>query len=130
MDSWCNAASFIHQQIDLQEELLHQATSEDDDDDVNESTAGRSGKATLHGHRGKGGGTFKIRELPVLRADDTAYGNFKDRLSNFMVGQFAKHPEIVPLVSGEKVSFKAFKGHDEVRNMLFMHANINMSSCI
>ncbi len=130
MDSWCNAASFIHQQIDLQEELLHQATSEDDDDDVNESTSGRSGKATLHGHRGKGGGTFKIRELPVLRADDAAYGNFKDQLSNFMVGQFPKHPEIVPLVSGEKVSFKAFKGHDEVRNVLFMHANINMSSCI
>ncbi|SJL14897.1 uncharacterized protein ARMOST_18373 [Armillaria ostoyae] len=116
VDSWCNSASFIRQQIDLQEELLHQATSEDgDDDDDNELTADRSGKATLHGHRGKGGGTFKIRELPVLRADDAAYRNFKDRLSNFMIGQFAKHPEIIPLVSGQKVLFKAFKGHDEIQ---------------
>ncbi|PBK85209.1 hypothetical protein ARMGADRAFT_1129662 [Armillaria gallica] len=88
VDSWCNAASFIHQQIDLQEELLHQTTSKDDDNNVNESTAGRSGKATLHGHCGKGGGTFKIQELPVLRADDTAYGNFKDQLLNFMVRHF------------------------------------------
>ncbi|KAK0506766.1 hypothetical protein EDD18DRAFT_1315910 [Armillaria luteobubalina] len=115
VDSWCNAASFIHQQIDLQDELLCQATSEDDDDNDDEVMAGTSGKATLHGHRGKGGGTFKIQELPILRADDAAYGNLKDRLSDFMVEQFEKHPEIVPLVSGEKMTFKGFKAHDEIR---------------
>ncbi|KAK0215012.1 hypothetical protein IW262DRAFT_1300251 [Armillaria fumosa] len=111
VDLWCNAASFIHQQIDLQEELLHQATSEDDD----EVMAGKSGKAMLHGHCGKGGRTFKIKELPILRADNAAYEKFKDRLSAFMVGQFAKHPKIILLVSGEKMSFKAFKENDEIQ---------------
>ncbi|KAK0235513.1 hypothetical protein EDD85DRAFT_792333 [Armillaria nabsnona] len=78
VDSWCNAASFIHQQIDLQEELLHQATSEDDNDDADEDLA-------------------------------------KQHYTVTVASVFAKHPEIVPLVSGEKVSFKAFKGHNEIQ---------------
>ncbi|KAK0207746.1 hypothetical protein IW262DRAFT_1469085 [Armillaria fumosa] len=123
VDSWCNATSFIHQQIDLQEELLHQATSEDDD-----IMASIFGKAMLHSHRGKCGGTFKIHELPILRAGDAAYGNFKDRLLEFMVGQFKKHPEIVPLVSREKMSFKAFKDHDEI--LLYGLLKINYENTV
>ncbi|KAK0500068.1 hypothetical protein EDD18DRAFT_1102263 [Armillaria luteobubalina] len=116
VDSWCNAASFIRQQIDLQEELLHQAISEDDNDNDNDNEvmAEKSGKATLHGHRSKGGGTYKMKELPISRAHDAAYGKFKDRLLAFMVGQFTKHPKIVPLVSGEKILFKTFKDNDEI----------------
>ncbi|KAK0475755.1 hypothetical protein IW261DRAFT_1422042 [Armillaria novae-zelandiae] len=68
-----------------------------------------------------GGGTYKMKELPISRAHDAAYGKFKDRLSAFMVGQFAKHPKIVPLVSGEKISFKAFKDNDECSLDFYNH---------
>ncbi|KAK0492346.1 hypothetical protein EDD18DRAFT_1358011 [Armillaria luteobubalina] len=129
VDSWCNAASFICQQIDLHKEQLK--TPDNDDDmqsfpsavtkhinELEEDTSKvseYSGKVTLHGHHGKGGGVFKIREIRDLRADDPAFHGFRTHLSEFMIQQFRKYPNIIPKVDREKVSFKSFKPDEEIQ---------------
>ncbi|KAK0440025.1 uncharacterized protein EV420DRAFT_1316016 [Desarmillaria tabescens] len=116
VDSWCNAASFIRQQIDLHDEQLQMSENDDSElKDQDKSASEYSGKVTLHGHRGKGGGVFKIGEIRALKAGDPAFKGFQTRLSSFMVGQFAKYPDIVPEVDGEKVVFKTFKQHEEIQ---------------
>ncbi|KAK0485581.1 hypothetical protein EDD18DRAFT_1111261 [Armillaria luteobubalina] len=74
-----------------------------------------SGKVTLHGHHGKGGGVFKIREIRDLKVDDPAFHGFRTHLSELMVQQFRKYPNIIPEVNGEKVSFKSFKPDEEIQ---------------
>ncbi len=63
MDSWCNAASFIRQQIDLHDEQLkNQEMSGNNNDkleDQDTSVSEYSGKVTLHGHHGKGAESSK-----------------------------------------------------------------------
>ncbi|KAK0213712.1 hypothetical protein IW262DRAFT_1467055 [Armillaria fumosa] len=119
VDSWCNAASFIRQQIELHDEQLKNLEMpgndngklEEDTSEVSEY----SGKVTLHGHCGKGGGVFKIREIRDLKVDDPAFHGFQKHLSEFMIQQFEKYPDIIPEVDGEKVSFKSFKPDEEIQ---------------
>ncbi|KAK0484117.1 hypothetical protein EDD18DRAFT_1361964 [Armillaria luteobubalina] len=106
--------SALIRQIDLHEEQLKTP----DNDELKEDTSKvseYSGKVTLHGHCGKGGGVFKIREIRDLRADDPAFHGFQTCLSEFMIQQFRKYPDIIPEVDGEKVSFKSFKPDEEIQ---------------
>ncbi|KAK0435646.1 hypothetical protein EV421DRAFT_1892516 [Armillaria borealis] len=84
IDSWCNAASFIQQQIDLHDEQISQ---NDDDDELEDQDmqAEHSRNVTLHGRHGKGGGVFKIGEIRALKADDPAFTSFRSHLSKFMI---------------------------------------------
>ncbi|KAK0209572.1 hypothetical protein IW262DRAFT_1468837 [Armillaria fumosa] len=119
VDSWCNAASFICQQIKLHDEQLKNLEMPGNDNGELEEDTSKvseySSKVTLHGHRGKGGGVFKIREIRDLKADDPAFHGFRKRLSEFMIQQFEKYPDIIPKVDGEKVSFKSFKPDEEIQ---------------
>ncbi|KAK0457905.1 hypothetical protein IW261DRAFT_1579893 [Armillaria novae-zelandiae] len=120
VDSWCNAASFIRQQIELHDEQLKNLEMPGNDNDELEAedtseVSEYSGNVSLHGHHGKGGGVLKIREIRHLKVDDPAFHGFQKRLSDFMVGQFGKYPEIVPEIDGQKISFKSFKPDDEIQ---------------
>ncbi|KAK0209734.1 hypothetical protein IW262DRAFT_1302020 [Armillaria fumosa] len=119
VDSWCNAASFICQQIELHDEQLKNLEMPGNDNGKLEEDTSKvseySSKVTLHGHRGKGGGVFKIREIRDLKADDPAFHGFRKHLSEFMIQQFEKYPDIIPEVDGEKVSFKSFKPDEEIQ---------------
>ncbi len=84
MDTWCNAASFIRQQINLHDEQLKsQETSGNNNDELEDqdtSVSEYAGKVTLHGHCGKGGGVFKIGEVRALKADDPAFQGCRTHL--------------------------------------------------
>ncbi|KAK0184967.1 hypothetical protein F5146DRAFT_1125354 [Armillaria mellea] len=83
--------------------------------DQDMSVSDYSGKVTLHGHRGKGGGVLKIGEVGVLKADDPAFHGFRTHISSFMTRQFQKYSDIIPEVNGRKVSFKLFKKEEEIQ---------------
>ncbi|KAK0492483.1 hypothetical protein EDD18DRAFT_1108873 [Armillaria luteobubalina] len=85
-DSWCNAASFIHQQIDLHDEQLKNPDNDELEEETSESeVSDYFEKVTLHGHH------------------------------EFMIQQFEKYPNIIPKVDGEKVSFKSFKPDEKIQ---------------
>ncbi|KAK0437439.1 uncharacterized protein EV420DRAFT_1669760 [Desarmillaria tabescens] len=75
----------IRGQIDLHDEQLQMSENDDSElKDQDKSASKYSGKVTLHGHRGKGGGVFKIGEIRALKAGDPAFKGFQTRLSSFM----------------------------------------------
>ncbi|PBK85351.1 hypothetical protein ARMGADRAFT_1036396 [Armillaria gallica] len=102
VDSWCNAALFIHQQFDLHDkQLKSEETSGNNNDklkDQNTSVSKYSGKMTLHGHHSKGGGVFKN------------WGS-----QSFEIRQSMKYANIISKVDRKKMSFKLFKPDEEIQ---------------
>ncbi len=87
VDSWCNAAGFIQQQINVQDELRkawQQADEEIIENEIEEQPHDYSGKATLHGNHGKGGGTMTIKELMDSKREDIALETFPHKLSKYV----------------------------------------------
>ncbi|KAK0209701.1 hypothetical protein IW262DRAFT_1468686 [Armillaria fumosa] len=114
IDLWCNAASFIWQQIELHDEQMAQ-NDENDELEDEDLQAEHSRNVTLHGRHGKGGGVFTITEIRALKADNPVFTGFRSHLSKFMEGQFEKYPDIVPKVGRQKVTFKSFQPNDEIQ---------------
>lgn len=121
VDSWCNAAGFIQQQIDVQDELRkawQQADEEIIENEMEEQPHDYSGKATLHGNHGKGGGTMTIKELMDSKREDIALQTFPHKLSKYVKKLFKDLPHVVPVVDGDKFQFKGFSGDEKVSGIL------------
>ncbi|KAK0432743.1 uncharacterized protein EV420DRAFT_1655271 [Desarmillaria tabescens] len=119
IDSWCNAAGFIQQQIDVQDELLKawqdsQQADEEIEDEMEEQLHDYSGKATLHGNRGKGGGMMLIKELMDSKREDIAFKKFSEKLSKYVKDLFKDLPHVVPVVNGNKFQFEQFIGDEKI----------------
>ncbi|KAK0436805.1 uncharacterized protein EV420DRAFT_1281073 [Desarmillaria tabescens] len=90
IDSWCNATGFIQQQIDQADEEI--------EDEMEEQPHDYSGKATLHGNRGKGGGMMSIKELMDSKQEDIAFKKFSEKLSKYVKDLFKDLPHVVPVI--------------------------------
>ncbi|KAK0186924.1 hypothetical protein F5146DRAFT_1003917 [Armillaria mellea] len=126
IDQWYNAMSFIHQQIDAQEEWLANSAEEKDSDEINDSnqperemeTANSQpdyvSAASVHGNQGKGGGRPTITEVEVKAVDNPDFSRFRKLLSKYMAQHFKSHPEELPLINGAAVAFESFAPNDQL----------------
>ncbi|KAK0434530.1 uncharacterized protein EV420DRAFT_1623783 [Desarmillaria tabescens] len=133
IDSWCNAAGFIQQQIDVQDELLKawqdsQQADEEIEDEMEEQLHDYSGKATLHGNRGKGGGMMSIKELMDSKREDIAFKKFSEKLSKYVKDLFKDLPHVVPVVNGNKFQFEQFIGDEKI--WLYGTIKVNYESTV
>ncbi|KAK0464016.1 hypothetical protein IW261DRAFT_1427519 [Armillaria novae-zelandiae] len=106
-----NFKDVAEQQIELHDEQLKNLEMPGNDNDELKA----EDTSEVSEYSGNGGGVLKIREIRHLKVDDPAFHGFQKHLSDFMVGQFGKYPEIVPKVDGQKISFKSFKPDDEIQ---------------
>ncbi|KAK0474683.1 hypothetical protein EDD18DRAFT_1116421 [Armillaria luteobubalina] len=122
IDQWFNAMSFIHQQIDVQEEWLATSAEEKDPDEIDNSRQAETADsqpdyvsaASVHSNRGKGGGRLTFPEVEVKAADNPDFSKFRKHLSQYMMKHFESHPEELPLINGAEVAFEGFALEDQI----------------
>ncbi|SJL09155.1 uncharacterized protein ARMOST_12531 [Armillaria ostoyae] len=128
-DQWYSATSFIRQQINLHDRQLEasqarvaEAEAEVEVEEHDASLADEEEAATVqldyalaasvHGHRGKGGGKLSIAEVEDQATENRDYRGFRACLSKHMTEHFEKCPEELPLVNGATAAFEGFSSED------------------
>ncbi|KAK0187073.1 hypothetical protein F5146DRAFT_1004041 [Armillaria mellea] len=134
VDQWYNAASFIWQQINLHDKQLQfsedskigndkEDGNEDEGNDDNSNSMAQetevpvdySTKASLHGGRGKGRGSWKLEDLESQKNQDPAFTDLCQRLLAYMIKVFEDHPEEIPMWNNKKVMFNGFQPYDKIQ---------------